>query len=376
MKNNLCMAGLYVHIPFCKSRCVYCGFYSTTLSELQHDYVAALRREMELRRGYIAEPWRSIYIGGGTPSQLPPALLEELFDAIDTSQAVEVTLECNPDDITTDYAALIGRLPVNRISMGAQTFSDDRLRFLHRRHNAAEVATAVERLRSVGIENVSVDLMYGFPGETLDDWRSDIAHAIALGCEHLSAYCLMYEEGTHLYNMLRDGKVKEADEETQRTMYYELKDKLAAAGYNHYEISNFARSGRRSLHNSGYWRLTPYMGIGAAAHSYDGKSRQWNVADVMEYIKAIENGDVPAERESLDTNTHYNDTVMLALRTSDGLDLTALERSCGHKLRRYCESQAQTYINSGLLIANDGCLRLSREGLFVSDMVASDLMAV
>lgn len=370
------MSGLYVHIPFCKSRCIYCGFYSTTLSKLQGDYVAALRHELELRREYINEPWRTIYIGGGTPSQLPPSLLEELFNAIDTQESVEVTMECNPDDITSSYADFIASLPINRISMGAQTFNDERLRFLHRRHNAVDVATAIDRLRHAGIGNISIDLMYGFPEETLDDWRNDIAHAVSLGCEHLSAYCLMYEEGTHLYNMLQHGKVKEADEETQRAMYYELKDSLAAAGYEHYEISNFARPGQKSLHNSGYWQQTPYMGIGAAAHSYNRQSRQWNVADIATYIKSVNLGNVPAERETLDTNTRYNDTVMLSLRTSDGLDLASLESNCGRILRKYCEQQAQQYIASGLLVAKGQVIKLSRKGLFVSDMVTSDLMAV
>lgn len=370
------MAGLYVHIPFCKSRCSYCGFYSTTLSSLAGDYVEALCRELSLRGDYVKEPLLTVYVGGGTPSQLAPSLLEQLFVHIDTDQAVEVTIECNPDDVTADYAAAIGRLPVNRVSMGAQTFSDERLRFIHRRHCASDVALAVDRLRRAGIGNVSVDLMYGFPGETLDDWRSDIKVALSLGVEHVSAYCLMYEKGTPLYNRLQRGELSEVDEEVSRAMYYELCDSLDTAGYEHYEISNFARKGFRSLHNGNYWRMIPYMGIGAAAHSFDGGSRQWNIADVVGYIEGIRRGESLAEREWLDGDTMYNDTVMLALRTCEGINLAALERLHGRGRTLYCREQAARYVADGLLISENGVLRLSRNGLFVSDMIMSDLMIV
>lgn len=370
------MAGLYVHIPFCKSRCSYCGFYSTTLSGMADDYVDSLCRELRLRNGYLREPLRTIYIGGGTPSQLRPDLLERLFNNIDMDCASEVTIECNPDDVTADFATAIGRLPVNRVSMGAQTFNDDRLRFIRRRHCANDVAVAIENLRKVGIGNISVDLMYGFPNETMDDWRSDIQSALALHVEHISAYALTYEEGTPLYNMLKRGFVSEVDDETSRTMYYELIDSLQSAGYEHYEISNFARHGHRSRHNGNYWRQVPYIGIGAAAHSFDGESRQWNVSDVEGYIKAIGNNEIPAEREWLDANTRYNDTVMLALRTCEGISLTELERLHGRRRLFYCLEQSARYLADGLLIWQNDALRLSREGLFVSDMIMSDLMIV
>lgn len=370
------MSGLYVHIPFCKSRCSYCGFYSTTLAPLADRYVTALCREIDLRASYFGTSWRTIYIGGGTPSTLTERQLTTLFSHIDCSCADEVTMECNPDDVTPEFANVISRLPINRVSMGAQTFSDERLSFLNRRHTSAEVFAAVERLRQAGIANISVDLMYGFPGETLDEWRSDIDNALRLDVEHLSAYALMYEEGTPLYNMLRKGRVEEVDEELSRAMFYELKDRLHHAGYEHYEISNFARPNRRSRHNSSYWKLTPYMGIGAAAHSYDGTCRQWNVADIKRYIETIERGEVPAERETLDNRTRYNDTVMLSLRTCEGIDLRLLERRHGQALRQYCERMAKPYIDNGLLVSSPTSLRLSREGLFVSDMVMADLMAV
>lgn len=372
----LFMAGLYLHIPFCRSRCAYCGFFSTTLPALAPRYVEALCREMALRSDWLAAAPDTVYIGGGTPSLLAPQLLARLFASIDMSRAVEVTMECNPDDVTPSYCEAIASLPVNRVSMGAQTFSDERLAFIGRRHTARQVGQAVKSLRAAGVGNVSVDLMYGFPGETMEQWRDDVKRAIDLGADHVSAYCLSYEQGTPLYNMLRRGAVSELGEELQRAMYYFMKDSLEAAGYEHYELSNFARGGKRSRHNSAYWTEEPYLGLGAAAHSFRPGRRQWNVASVERYIEAIEGGHVPAEGETLDADTSYNDTVMLSLRTREGIDMGRLAMRHGPRRAAYCQEQAAPYVASGLLASEGQRLRLSREGLFVSDMVASDLMIV
>ena len=361
------MTGIYIHIPFCKSRCIYCGFYSTTGLELRQRYVDAVYREWQLRQGELRAPLDTIYIGGGTPSQLTTDQLRLLLSALPHA-ASETTIEVNPDDVTDALAATLSHLPVNRVSMGVQTFDDQRLRFLHRRHTAAQVPQAIQRLRDAGIQNISIDLMYGFPDETLDDWRRDIKAALALEVEHISAYCLMIEEGTPLYQM----GVAAADEETERAMYELLTDKLTAAGYEHYEISNFARPGYRSRHNSSYWHDVPYIGLGAAAHSYDGNSRSWNVSDIHQYIEAIEHGKLPSERELLDGNTRYNDRITVALRTSDGLDLASLSE----QHRYYCLKEAQYFIDDGLLRMDDNHLVLTRKGLFVSDMVMSGLMLV
>ena len=364
------MAGLYIHIPFCQSRCIYCGFYSTTGLELRQRYVDAVVKEA--RRRQVDGTVNTVYLGGGTPSQLTADQLRQLFDAIYSINKVaddaEVTIECNPDDVTEAFATLLSTLPVNRVSMGAQTFDDQRLRFLRRRHTAAQVPLAVERLRQAGIGNISIDLMYGFPGETLQDWQRDIDASLALQPEHLSAYCLMVEEGTPLYRM----NIEPADEETERQMYYTLIDRLAANGYEHYEISNFARPAFRSRHNSSYWADVPYTGFGAAAHSYDGHCRQWNPDDLYIYIKGIENGQLTVEQDVLDNETRYNDRVMLSLRTCEGIDLTRLTPTDRH----YLLAQSQKYVDEGLLVRFGERLRLSREGLFVSDMVMSDLMRV
>ena len=382
------MAGIYIHIPFCKSRCIYCAFYSTTDPSLRQRYVDAVCREMVIRgerREERGERIDTIYLGGGTPSQLTADQLRQLFIYINkvyklpppsggVGGGVEVTIECNPDDITPEYAEALSQLPVNRVSMGAQTFDDKRLRFLHRRHTANQVQQAVSRLRDAGIRNISIDLMYGFPGETLSQWERDIDSALSLDVEHLSAYCLSIEEGTPLYKLhKRDGSFCViCDEETERQMYYLLIDRLTAAGYEHYEISNFAKPGFRSRHNSSYWTDVPYIGLGAAAHSYDGQQRRWNIDDINTYIKGIENGEPAYDYELIDDTTRYNDRVMLALRTCEGLDLQSLTPAD----RDYLLPLANRYIADGLL-SNDGRrLRLTRNGLFVSDMVISDLMRI
>ena len=377
------MAGIYIHIPFCKSRCIYCGFYSTTRLELRQQYVDALCQEMETHPFPLPEGMGidTIYLGGGTPSQLTISQLKQIFDTLyiynKVEKDAEITIECNPDDVTDEFAEGLTILPVNRVSMGVQTFDDERLKFLHRRHTAAQAAEAVSLLRQAGIHNISIDLMYGFPGETLHDWLSDIDAAIALNPEHLSAYCLMIEEGTPLYERMRNEeneKMRYGDEELERQMYYTLIDRLEAAGYEHYEISNFAHPGYRSRHNSSYWNGTPYIGLGAAAHSYDGKScRRWNVSDIRQYIEGIENGQPCFEQEQIDDDTRYNDTITTALRTREGLNLNMLS----DKHRCYCLREAQRFIDGGLLqLSPDHHLCLTREGLFVSDMVMSELIMI
>lgn len=369
------MKSLYIHIPFCVSRCIYCGFYSTTASGLMDRYVDAVCREMELRgQGAGREAISTVYLGGGTPSQLSADNLQRLFDSIcrtyDVDAGVEITIECNPDDISPAFCSALKQLPVNRVSMGAQTFSDSRLRFLHRRHTAAEVPTAVSLLRGIGIKNISLDLMFGFPDETLAEWQDDIDKALSLGVEHMSAYSLQYEEGTPLYRMLQQGKVREVDDELYRSMFDTLCGTLDANGYEHYEISNFARPGFRSRHNSAYWHDIPYIGLGAAAHSYTGAERSWNVSDLRRYVSAIEQDVLPSESETIDPDTHYDDTVMTALRTCEGIAVDRL----APKYRDYLLGSSRRYVADGELELSGGRLSLTRKGIYVSDMIMSDLM--
>ncbi|MBO4719155.1 MAG: radical SAM family heme chaperone HemW [Prevotella sp.] len=381
------MAGIYIHIPFCRSRCIYCGFYSTTAIELRQQYVEAVCREMETHPFPLPEGMGidTIYLGGGTPSQLTMDQLKQLFLYINKVYSLpsiqggagggaEITIEVNPDDVTVEFAAVLQQFGINRVSMGAQTFSDERLKWLHRRHSSHQVAEAIERLRDNGIQNISIDLMYGFPGERLEDWEADIDAALTLNAEHLSAYCLMIEEGTPLYQMMHNGDSPQCvDEELERQMYYMLIDKLEAAGYEHYEISNFARPGYRSRHNSSYWNDTPYIGLGAAAHSYNGHTRSWNVADIHQYIEGMKHGKRIFESEDIEGDTRYNDRLTVALRTREGIDLSIL--SDHH--RHYAIKNARRFINDGLLhITPANHLALTRRGLFVSDMIISELMLV
>lgn len=377
------MPGLYIHIPFCKSRCIYCAFYSTTDLRWRQRYVDAVCREWQLRSHELSTPVTTVYFGGGTPSQLTPQQLQQLLTALPPS-APEATIEANPDDITPTYAATLSQLGINRVSMGAQTFDDQRLRFLHRRHSAAQVKEAVQHLRNAGIRNISIDLMYGFPGETLSDWERDIDVALTLDVEHISAYCLTVEKGTPLFYQMRnenqrsttEGEVKFEmrlpSEELERAMYERLIDKLEAAGYEHYEISNFAKPGFRSRHNSSYWQDIPYIGLGAAAHSYDGKCRSWNISDIRQYMEAMERGKRLFESETLDDDTHYNDRITVALRTREGLDLTTLSP----KHRRYCLKEAQRFIDNGELRIDGDHLSLTRKGLFISDYIMSSLIYI
>ena len=314
----------------------------------------------------------TVYLGGGTPSQLSIRQLRQVFETIykynKVSEAAEVTIECNPDDVTEAFAEGISQLPVNRVSMGVQTFNDERLHFLRRRHTSAQVSAAVDRLRGAGIDNLSIDLMYGFPEETQKDWEADIRQACSLQVEHISSYCLTIEEGTPLARL----GMEPCDEETERTMYDTLIDRLEAAGYEHYEISNFAKPGYRSRHNSSYWTGIPYIGFGAAAHSFDGNRRSWNISDIRQYMDGLQLGQRQFEEELLDEDTSYNDTVTVALRTREGLNLSRLSEV--H--RQYCLRNAKRFIDDNLLIFDGERLHLTRRGLFVSDMIMSELMMV
>lgn len=376
------MAGIYLHIPFCKHRCAYCGFFSSTDSEVKEAYVSALCRELEMRKHYAGdEPVRTIYVGGGTPSQLSLKQLERLFAQIYKVYRVEtdaeVTLEMNPDDVKDEYTSALGcSLPVNRLSMGVQTFNDERLRFLQRRHTARQAIEAVECCRKYGFDNLSVDLIYGLPGETLEEWNHDLQQALTLDVPHLSAYHLTYEEDTPLGKMREQGRVKEVDEEVSATMYTMLVEQLTRAGYEHYEISNFCHPGMESRHNSSYWKGISYIGCGAAAHSFDGKSRQWNVSSIPYYIKGIGEGSPKIEREELGLYTRYNDYLVTSLRTRWGVSLEKLGTQFGSSLHDYCLRMARRHLAQGVLQIDGDALHLTEKGVFLSDGIISDLLWV
>ena len=381
--------GLYIHIPFCKSRCIYCDFYSTTCgSDIRKAYIEAACREITLRKEYLDQPvLSSVYIGGGTPSVLTAKELYIIFATVaehwQLSPDAEATLEANPDDITPDYAKALAALPINRVSMGVQTFNDDILRFLHRRHTAKQVHQAMDSLLSAGISNISIDLIYGLPNQTIDLWQSDLDQALALPVSHLSAYSLTYEEGTPLFLLREQGKVREDDEELSLQMYSLLMEKAEAAGFHHYEISNFALPGYEARHNSGYWNGMHYLGIGPAAHSYNRTSRQWNSPDLQAYIHA--KGDTLAANlfthEEITPKMQMEEMLLTRLRTAAGLDLEAFAHDFGQEKLDALLARANPYINNGQLkivsrqqaTDNGQCLSLTRKGLFISDDIISSL---
>ena len=375
------MAGIYIHIPFCKRRCIYCDFFSTTQSEKKATYVHTLCQELTIRKDYLEnEEIETIYLGGGTPSQLTEEELKEIFASIHhiykVKEDAEITLEANPDDLTPEYVAMLRRLPINRISMGIQTFQEETLKLLHRRHTARQAIEAFRRCREAGFQNISIDLMYGLPGETLESWKQDLQQAIKLHPEHISAYHLIYEEGTELWKLKEQHQVEEAEEDLSVTLFSTLIDSLTQAGYQHYEISNFCLPGLHSRHNSSYWTGKKYLGCGPSAHSFNGISRQWNVASLDKYLDGISSGKPDYEIEELDLYTRYNDFVITSIRTCWGMPLSHLRTEYGEELYNYCLRMAKPHIGEGVLEIREGVLKLTRRGIFISDGIMSDLLWV
>lgn len=375
------MAGIYIHVPFCKTRCIYCDFYSTTRSEWKGRYIEALCKELEMRYTYLkGKPIETLYFGGGTPSQLDEKDFRKVFDTVRRVYGMEncheITLEANPDDLCPEFLQMLSELPFNRISMGIQTFDDTTLKLLKRRHNAAQAIRAVELCRAHGFRNISIDLIYGLPGETTERWEKDLQQAIALDVEHISAYHLIYEEGTPIYKMLQKHQVEEVDEDSSVRFFTLLIDRLHEAGYEHYEISNFCKPGMYSRHNTAYWKGIPYLGCGPSAHSFNAETREWNTASLEGYIKSIEEGHRSSETEILDKVTRYNEYIMTSLRTMWGVSLTYTEEAFGTELRQYCTKMAAPYLQSHKLEMQADRLHLTREGIFVSDGIIGDLMFI
>ena len=375
------MAGIYIHVPFCKTRCIYCDFYSTTRSEWKGRYIEALCKELEMRYTYLkGKPIETLYFGGGTPSQLDEKDFRKVFDTVRRVYGMEncheITLEANPDDLCPEYLQMLSELPFNRISMGIQTFDDATLQLLNRRHNATQAIEAVKHCRQAGFQNISIDLIYGLPGETDQRWTQDLQQAVSLDVEHISAYHLIYEEGTPLYKMLQQHSVSQVDEDSSLNFFSTLIDTLSATGYEHYEISNFCKPGMYSRHNTSYWQGIPYLGCGPSAHSFDGGSREWNVASLNQYLSSVEQGQRQHETEQLDTRTRYNEYIITGLRTMWGISTEELKKKFGDRLSKYCLEQARSYLENGKLELHNDRLKLTREGIFISDGIMSDLLII
>lgn len=355
------MLGLYVHIPFCKSRCQYCDFFSTTFLERRQEYAAALLQEWQQRHD---GPLSTIYFGGGTPSLLDVTDLTTLLSAFTAdSQPKEITLEANPGDLTLETLRALHNIGINRLSLGVQSFNDSLLSLIGRRHNAAQALDAVHAAQQAGFDNISIDLMYGLPGQTLEDWQRTIDIALSLSIQHISTYCLTYEDGTPLYQRLAAGEWTETDEETENAMYDMVCDRLVAKGFEHYEVSNFALTGKRSRHNMSYWTDVPYIGLGAGAHSYDGTHRRWNISDIDAYIQGVRNHTAYFEQETLTAEQKRIERVMLGLRTSKGCHAEDVNKEqCAH------------LIEQGLLRQEGEHVMATRQGLHILNRLIEELL--
>ena len=375
------MAGIYIHIPFCKQRCTYCDFYTEVAPQFIPVLIDSIIRELNIRKDYLGNSQVStIYFGGGTPSILSNEQFLLIFDAIyklfTVAENAEITFEANPDDLTPEFLASLHELPFNRISIGIQSFDDKDLKRINRRHTSKQAVEAVKNAQKAGFGNISIDLIYGLPFQTLEAWGNQLDMALSLQIQHISAYGLTYEEGTVLWKQRENGKIEVVDDLVMNEMYLLLLDKIKIKGFEAYEISNFALPGYQSRHNSAYWKQEPYLGIGPSAHSYDVVSRQWNIASITDYIKAINSNSVFYEREELSLNDRYNDFVMVSLRTSEGLDVKIMEKDFGHELAEYCLQNIKTFIDSEQVYYSDGKLRLTAEGIQISNLILIQLMKV
>jgi len=375
------MAGLYIHIPFCSKRCTYCDFYTEVAPDLIPILVNYIVKELNIRKDYLKnETISTIYFGGGTPSILSKEqfsqILTSIFSIYTVEENAEITFEANPDDLTVDFFNSIKQLPFNRISIGIQSFDDEDLKRINRRHTSNQAITAVKNAQNAGFDNISIDLIYGLPLQTIGDWEKQLDIALSLNIQHVSAYGLTYEEGTALWKQREKGLVKPIIDETMNEMYLLLVKKMKEKGFEAYEISNFALDGFRSKHNSSYWKQNSYLGIGPSAHSYDLVSRQWNVASIKAYISALENNTPYFEKEELTLYDRYNDYVMVSLRTSDGLDFDFLSSEFGQNLATYFLDNIRIYIENNSVIQSEKKYRLSPQGIMISNQILIQLIKV
>lgn len=376
------MAGIYVHIPYCKKACHYCNFHFSTNTSHLNDFVDALLLEIALQKHYLPHPHiASIYLGGGTPSLLNNAHLEKIIDSLarhfDLSEVKEVTLEANPDDISAEKLLFWKTLGITRLSIGVQSFFDNNLQWMNRTHNAAQAKKSIQLAQEAGFEQLNIDLIYGLPNMSDDLWQQNIALFLDFDLPHLSAYCLTVEPQTPLEAMIRKGKKKLPDDEAALRQFEWLIDTLSANGYEHYEISNFARPGRYGLHNLSYWQGAPYLGLGPSAHSFNGTCRQWNISNNLTYIRSLRlYHKVPAEVELLSIENRFNETVMTRLRTSWGLSLTELESLFPQVMIDELKKNMYVYLQSGMLILHNDTLFLTKQGKMIADRLISDLMYV
>jgi oxygen-independent coproporphyrinogen-3 oxidase len=372
------MAGIYIHIPFCKQACHYCNFHFSTNLTLQNDFTAALLKEIGLRRSYLhPETVETIYFGGGSPSLLSISalreILESIFNQFNLSPNPEITLEANPDDMLPDRINAWKQMGINRLSIGVQTFFPDDLSWMNRAHNADQAVRAVEDAKRAGFDNFSLDLIYGSPGLTDEKWRKNLLTAISLEPVHISCYALTVEPRTALYKMIKTKIAEDVKPEVQASQFLTGIRELESAGFEHYEISSFAKPGKRSRHNSSYWQSKKYLGLGPSAHSFDGTGRHWNISNNALYIKSLMAGELCFESEILQPRDLLNEYIMTSLRTLEGLDLQHVYTHFGREKSNLLENNASVYIHNNQMMLNNERLVLTKNGKLFADGIAAAL---
>lgn len=373
------MSGIYLHIPFCKSKCAYCNFFSLVTEKKMDDYVSALKKEIINRKSYLGDDVvKTIYFGGGTPSLLPVKYVDEILELLHENYNIisnpEVTLEINPDTIDKDKMLALKHLGVNRMSVGIQSFNDDDLRYLGRRHDSRHALQVLDDLSSVGFDRITLDLIYGMPTLTEEKWNHNLDIFFSTGISHLSAYALTVEPKTILGQKIEKEELQEVSEEDTIRHYNILVERTKENSFEHYEISNFAKEGCRSQHNSIYWQDVKYLGLGPSAHSYDGSSRQWNVSNLTKYIQLIDTDtECYYEKEILSKEDKFNEYVMTSLRTSWGCNVEKIERDYGKSYAHNFLKNVKKYLDSGIMLMKDNNFILTDEGMLFADGIAADL---
>lgn len=371
------MAGIYIHIPFCRKACHYCNFHFSTSLQNAPDVLKAIEKELEIRSVEVQESIKTIYFGGGTPSLIDTKAIEsilvQLSKCFTIDPAAEITLEANPDDITIEKANEWKSMGINRFSIGIQSFTDEYLVWMNRAHDAKQSFAAIDTIRKAGFENFSIDLIYGTPGQSLAGWREDLQTAIDLKVPHLSCYALTIEEKTALHHLIQKGEKEAVSPDEQAERFQLLMELSSKAGYLHYEISNLALAGFESKHNSAYWEGVPYLGIGPSAHSYDGKMRKWNIANNIIYTNGIMNNTPSFEEELLSENDKFNEYCMTAIRRSKGIEKQKIISLGGADRLLAVNEMIKPYINSGRVTEDLDGWKLTNEGKFFADGIAASL---
>ena len=374
------MAGIYIHIPFCKQACHYCDFHFSTSMKKKEEMVSALAKELQMHKiEFENEVVETIYFGGGTPSVLTLEEIACLIDAVYANYAVlenpEITLEANPDDLSETYLVELSDSRINRLSIGIQSFFEDDLQLMNRAHNAEEAKNCLA-IATRYFDNISIDLIYGIPGMSNEKWKQNIDTALSFNIPHISSYALTVESKTALKKLIETGKIAAPDDAVAQAHFQILADKLSSEGFTHYELSNFAKEGFFSKNNSAYWLEKKYIGIGPSAHSYNGLSRSWNISNNSLYIKSIVSGQLPNQTEILSVTDRYNEYIMTGLRTIWGVSLQKIETEFGSSYSSYLQKQLEKYLRDGLLFIEGDILKPTAAGKFLTDGIASDLFLV